>query len=78
MTAPGGAEGWDDETEPGGPPTVRMPTSRPPDADGASGVFEVAPPVLGVLIDGVLWAPLPVPGRPGEGEILSQGVYKRT
>jgi hypothetical protein len=73
--APEGADaGRDDDAE--GPPTVRMPTSRP--APGASGVFEVAAPVLGVLIDGVLWAPPPRPGVPAEGEILSQGVYRRT
>jgi len=69
-------EGWDDVTEVQGPPTVRMPTSRP--APEASGVYEVAAPVFGVLVDGVVWAPLQVPGRPADGEILSRGVYERT
>ncbi len=60
--APEGADGeWDDVTEPDAqPPTVRMPTSKPP----RPSAFETVPPVHGVLIDGHIWAPLGQPEIP--------------
>lgn len=72
VTEPGG---WEEDTLVGpGPETVRMPTSRPPEA----GPWETVPPVFGVLVEGRIWAPLPVPGRPAPGEVLGHGAYGRT
>lgn len=76
MTAPGGEEDWEEDTLVGpGPVTVRMPTSRPPEA--ASGVFEIMPPRRGFLEpDGSLW---PVePELPVPGEIRGPLAYRGT
>lgn len=76
MTGPGGHE-WEEDTLVGpGPDTVRMPTSRPPDAP--SGVWEVVPPTRGVLDDGMIWPAEPDLPTPGEvrGPCVYQGAWR--
>ena len=73
MTGPGG-HGWEEDTLVGpGPDTVRMPTSRPPEAP--SGVFEIMPPRRGFLEpDGSLWPA--DPDLPTPGEITGPSTYE--
>jgi hypothetical protein len=74
--AAGRADEWEEDTDPALPETVRMPTARP--CPQPSGPFEVAGPVFGVLVDGVVYAPELALTVPGPAEVLSQGVYRRT